>query len=257
MTDIQPRNSKKALRSPSDTNYQCPICQDVGSVYPLVDGKVNYAMLVDCVCVKAQREASRRNAIMRYCGLPIGADRMTFDLFQTNNTPSLAEAKKLAMTLANGAGSVKWLTLLGKVDRGKTHLAVAICHIWLSRGVAAKYAFVPLLLKELRDGFHQLGEDSYSVKFNALCNIPLLVLDDLGVEKSTDWGREQLQTIIHYRGMSALPLVVTSNKPLDEIMGVETDEARLASQRIASRLRRESWCRIIVMDGAEYNRGQQ
>jgi DNA replication protein DnaC len=113
---------------------------------------------------------------------------------------------------------------------------------------------VPLLLKELKDGFHQLGEQSYSIRLNQLCNIPLLVLDDLGVEKSTDWGREQLQTIIDYRSMNALSIVVTSNKRLDEIVGNDTEDARLASMRIGSRLRRESWCRVVMMDSSEYNR---
>ena len=42
--------------------------------------------------------------------------------------------------------------------------------------------------------------------------MPLLVLDDLGVEKSSDWVQEKLDTIVDYRYFRGLPLVVTTNK---------------------------------------------
>jgi DNA replication protein DnaC len=170
---------------------------------------------------------------------------MTFESFKTAANKSLADAKAAALQLADETGEVKWLTLLGGVDRGKTHLAVAICRRWLSRDKAARYSFVPLLLNELRDGFELLGDQSYRQRFQMLCNVPLLVLDDLGVERTTSWGIEQLQTIIHYRGNQGLPLVVTSNKPLGQLAG--DDE-----HRIGSRLQRESWCRVVVLDSPEH-----
>jgi DNA replication protein DnaC len=170
---------------------------------------------------------------------------MTFENYETYGAPSLEMAKQTAMDLNEENGGVRWLTLVGKVDRGKTHLAIAICHRWMERGKAARYAFVPLLLKELRDGFELEGEQSYRMVFDRLCRVPLLVLDDLGVEKPSYWAQEQIQTIVHYRGINGLPLVVTSNKPLDSL---EIDP----DMRIASRLQRESWCRVIALEAREH-----
>ena len=74
-----------------------------------------------------------------------------------------------------------------------------------------------------------------------MLNVPLLVLDDLGVEYRTDWVQEKLDTIIDYRLMQGLPLVVTTNKPLDEL-----------PFRIASRLKRASNSKVMVIDSSEF-----
>ncbi len=182
---------------------------------------------------------------MDLCRLPVDTEHMTFETFETKGNSSLIEALNFARALAEGTEGIRWLTLIGKVDRGKTHLAVAICRRCLERGVAARYTFVPLLLKELRDGFELEGENSYRLMMNFICNVGLLVLDDLGVEKDSPWAQEQIQTIVHYRGINGLPLVVTSNKPLEE-MPINP------KHRIASRLQRESWCRVVALDVGEH-----
>lgn len=182
---------------------------------------------------------------MKYCGLPVETEHMTFENFDTKGNASLVEVLGYARSLAAESENVRWLSLIGKVDRGKTHLAVAICRRWIERGIAARYAFVPLLLKELRDGFELEGEHSYRHKLKFLCEVGLLALDDLGVEKPSEWAQEQIQTIVHYRGINGLPLVVTSNKLLDELP-IDPEH------RIASRLQREEWCRVVAIDAGEY-----
>jgi len=190
-------------------------------------------------------EVEKQGRYLKLCKLPVGTEHITFENFETGGNTSLIEALNCAKALADGTEELRWLTLIGKVDRGKTHLAVAICRRWMERGIAARYAFVPLLLKELRDGFELEGEHSYRLKMNFICNVGLLVLDDLGVEKDSPWAQEQIQTIVHYRGINGLPLVVTSNKQLDE-MPIDPE------RRIASRLQRESWCRVVVLDVGEH-----
>ena len=64
-------------------------------------------------------------------------------------------------------GEIVWLTLLGDVDRGKTHIAIGICQKWLAMNKPAKYCFVPILLDELRAGFKETGDDSYESKFSS------------------------------------------------------------------------------------------
>ncbi|MBA7701825.1 hypothetical protein ES703_110572 [subsurface metagenome] len=48
---------------------------------------------------------------------------MTFENFETKGNASLIEALNFAKALAEGNEGLRWLTLIGKVDRGKTHLA--------------------------------------------------------------------------------------------------------------------------------------
>ncbi len=234
----------------SEPEYQCKICLDAGLVHPVVDGKTDFSQVIPCHCQKEVMKERRARAYLKFCRLPAGTEKMTLDNFDTYSNESLIEAHGIAILLAMDDESIRWLTLLSQVDRGKTHLAVAVCRAWLERGHAARYTFVPLLLKELRDGFELQGERSYRVQLDALCNVPLLVLDDLGVEKASEWAQEQIQTIVHYRGINKLPLIVTSNRELDN-MPIDPD------RRIASRLQRESWCRVVVIDAPEHSQQKE
>lgn len=240
------KRSKPVLGSHlADPEYSCPICKDAGYVHPIENGKVLYDRVVPCKCMAETLERKRREQYLRLCELPSDTENMTFENFDTKENPSLIEALDYARELSEEGDGIRWLTLISQVDRGKTHLAVAICRRWLERGEPARYAYVPLLLKELRDGFELEGEHSYRQKLDYLCNVGLLVLDDLGVEKASDWAQEQIQTIVHYRGINGLPLVITSNKPLDD-MPIDPEH------RIASRLQREKWCRVVVLDVGEH-----
>lgn len=240
-----------APNGPPVETYKCLICKDTGMLHPRdEEGNICYDRSIPCQCQAETIAAERKDKLLSFCQLPKNTEHMTFDSFQTSGNPSLEESLKLAKELVEG--NIRWLTLAGDVDLGKTHLSVSICRHLLSKGEPARYAFVPKLLKELRDGFQLEGEDSYRRKLDMLCTFPLLVLDDLGTEKSTEWGREQLQTIIHLRGIDGLPLVVTTNNPLDSIVGNDTEDARISSMRIASRLQRESWCRVVVLRSTEY-----
>lgn len=175
---------------------------------------------------------------MAYCQLPDDTEDMTFDKFEVR--PGLKDAFEASKAMARG--DLHWLTLLSKVDRGKTHLAVAICRERLSQGEPAKYIYVPLLLDELRDGYNN---EAYRPRFQQFLDVPLLVMDDLGVQKATDWANEKLNTIIDYRYINGKELVVTTNKELDQLPG--DDE-----YRIASRLQRVKKSKVVVIDAPEF-----
>ena len=244
---LRPKDTGKALSDgPSEgEQYTCPICRDARFVHPLKgDGKVDYSTVVPCQCVREQVERERMQSLLRYCELPAVTAHMTFENFKPS--PQLQKAYDLAVQVANGVGEISWLTLTAGADRGKTHLAVAICRRWLQKGRLARYAFVPLLLEELRRGFREEGDRSYEARFDRFLNVPLLVLDDLGAEYKTPWVQEKLDTIIDYRLMHDLPLVVTTNTPVGEL-----------PFRIASRLMRSSGSRVVFIDAPEFRKGKR
>jgi len=221
-------------------NFKCAKCQDAGVLHPLMENsKPDYSRTIECECRVEENKRLRAYNLIRMCELPAGTENYTLDTFKVR--PELKEAFKYAGMLADGGSTLKWLTLIGGVDVGKTHLAVAICRRWLARGVPAKFAYVPLLLDELRRGYKLEGDDSFDYRFNIFCTVPLLVLDDLGAEHGTDWAREKLDTIIDYRAINGLPLVVTTNLSMYELPA-----------RIASRLQRVTFGKVILIDAKEY-----
>ncbi len=240
--NIRPQNSVRALSdelAPSE-QFTCAVCRDAHFVHPLKDdGKPDYSQVVPCQCIREQIEKERVQRLLAYCELPVGTAHMTFENFKVS--PQLKEVYDAAVHLAEGTDEISWLTMLSGTDRGKTHLLIAICRRWLKRGKPARYAYVPLLLEELRRGFREEGDRSYEARFDRFLNVPLLALDDLGTEASTPWVNEKLDTILDYRLVQGLPLVATTNKLMDEL-----------PFRIESRLRRAG--RVVVIDAPEFSK---
>ena len=72
---------------------------------------------------------------------------------------------------------------------------------------------VPLLFAEIRDTFGDDSQDSHLALFPRLSEVDLLVLDDLGAERQTDWVLEQLYSLVNERWQDQRSIVVTSNVP--------------------------------------------
>jgi len=216
--------------------YECAICRDAHYVHPRrEDGKVDYSRVVPCQCARERLERDKLQRMFQSCELPSETEHMTFDTFKV--LPGLEEAYEAALAVAEGRSA--WLTLMSDTDRGKTHLLIAICRHWVSQGKPARYAYVPLLLEELRRGFRHEGDWSYESRFDFFLNVPLLALDDLGTESRTPWANEKLDILIDYRLVHGLALVVTTNLTPEEL-----------NFRIASRLRRRG--RVVFIDAPEY-----
>lgn len=137
-----------------------------------------------------------------------------------------------------------FLSLLGGVGLGKTHLAVALAWDWLETGKGTVlYYQVESLLDELRKGYRAWGRgdevDPYLLIGQAK-NCHLFILDDLGAHKETEWSQAKLDEIIDHRYINRRATVITSNYPLDAL-----------PERISDRL---SEGVVVVMEGKSYRR---
>lgn len=121
-----------------------------------------------------------------------------------------------------------WIVFIGGNGCGKTHLAAAIANERLAAGDRVAFANVADLLDELRAAFAPDSPRRYEQVFRALVEAPVLVLDDLGAQKSSPWAEEKLYQLLNHRHLARLHTVVTTNKKLSEL------ETRIAS-RLADR----------------------
>lgn len=127
---------------------------------------------------------------------------------------------------------------VGAVGTGKTWQAVATLKKFvLNIQGTGLFVTVPDLLEEIRRGYSDRQQGDF---LDRVCSIGLLVLDDLGVEKQTEWVSEKLYQIINGRYNAMLPTVVTSN------LSVESVE-ELLGQRLISRLL--GCCEVIALEG--------
>jgi DNA replication protein DnaC len=147
------------------------------------------------------------------------------------------------------------LYLAGPVGTGKTHTAWhAVGHWCLTTGIAPRtprtsgvegwsnagptiiFTRMVDLLDDLRPG------DSSRQRVRDCQNAKLLVIDDIGAEKASEWTQERLYSVIDHRYANQLPLIVTSNLPPSKL-------ADQTGDRVASRLM--EMCQLVAMTGGD------
>lgn len=173
-----------------------------------------------------------------------------FDLRQ----PGLDESERQSLNWAFSAAHSfaeepnGWLTLQGPNGCGKTHLAAAIANKALTSGVEVFFAVVPDLLDYLRSAFAPTQHETYHDIFERVRSAPLLILDDLGAERSAEWAEEKLYQIVNYRTLMGLATVVTTNQTDDWIKRVRP--------RIYSRVVDGSVGTFIKIEAPHYRLGR-
>lgn len=113
------------------------------------------------------------------------------------------------------------LLFTGNVGSGKTYLACSIANALLRRGVLVLFVEVSDLLDRIRSTYdHSRSPDDVSEYklLETARQVPLLILDDLGAHNYTEWTKNKIYTIINYRLNQRLPVIVTTNIKLEDIM---------------------------------------
>lgn len=108
----------------------------------------------------------------------------------------------------------KGLYLHGTFGSGKTFLVAALFNeLVASKNAKAEIVYFPELLRTLKDNFNLLDS-----KVRYYSSVELLLIDDIGAEKVTDWGRDEiLGTILQYRMNNHLTTFFTSNLNIEEL----------------------------------------
>jgi DNA replication protein DnaC len=125
----------------------------------------------------------------------------------------------------------KGIFFFGPAGTGKTHLAVLIAQ----ESENVKFVKIPKLLLSLKANFDGKGYENEQI-IERLSKIPVLILDDLGAEKATEWVAETLYILIDERYGNMKPTIITSNYSLSEL-------SERLGDRIVSRIM--EMCRVI------------
>lgn len=132
--------------------------------------------------------------------------------FEPNNSNRKVfnNLKNYTEKLVNGIEK-KGLILVGNNGVGKTHLACSIANKLIENGTPVIYGTLINLLAELRNSYDTDNNISEMEIIKLYENVDLLIIDDLGKEKPSEWGLEKLFTIINSRYENNLPVIITTN----------------------------------------------
>lgn len=200
------------MRKKQKANQTCPKCEDLG--YILTE---QGAVPCDCLAQRRLEEACRAARI------PTRYFSKSLETFQTLGDQSRKEivefAKKFVRSFRASAHDQpsKGLLLHGREGTGKTHIAIGILKEILAKGHSGLYWNVPELFLELRRTISESAELDEATILDEAIETDLLVLDDLGAEKVSEFVLDRLYVLINGRYENDLPTIITTNRTLEEL----------------------------------------
>jgi DNA replication protein DnaC len=144
------------------------------------------------------------------------------------------------------------LLLMGTCGVGKTHLSVAILHGLIEKGVSCLFYEFGALLKEIQNSYNPVSQTSELKVLAPVFEAEVLVLDELGASKPTDWVRDTMMQIINARYNERKLTIFTTNYLDDRLSLSDETLAEKVGVRIRSRL--YEMCSTIVVEGEDYRR---
>src|SRR5579872_5329232 len=103
------------------------------------------------------------------------------------------------------------LLFIGAPGTGKTHLAVAALRELINKGFEGVFFDYQNLLDRIRSGYNEAAGGSDREAYGAALDAEILLLDDLGAHRVTDWVEDTVTSIITYRCNNKKPLIATTN----------------------------------------------
>ena len=198
-----------------EPDWNCPLCQDRGYTEPGV------------LCSCYQKE--RLDDLFLRSGMSEAMRHFTFENFETRYYTNAEDmdhkvrwCRQFVQQIQQGKCS-QCLFLTGGVGRGKTHLSAAIANAVLENGNTVIYRRAADLFELIRQYRYEENRQKFEEMLEQLRTCNLLVIDDLGAERTTEFVVEQLVILLEERNYRNKPWIISSNLSINEIISAYND----------------------------------
>ncbi len=241
---------------------ECPDCR--GSGWSLVSRDGTEAV-VSCPRCGA---ADRLDQLLRRASIPDRYISKDFRAYHPDpKFPSQEEALTSSIQFVETYPEVhRGLLYSGSCGVGKTHLAVAVLKdLVLEKQVSARFVDETELLRRLQYSYGPDSPETEREVLRPLYSAELLVWDDLGAGRPTEWVAETIRTILNHRYTRGKQTVLTTNLPLkapvkrfveNSLMDPIVVREQILEERVGAPLfsRIMEMCKVVEMNGPDFRR---
>jgi len=222
---------------------------------PIVKHSQIYVDYIECKYNQSDRESKQHLKYIYSFDVPERLKDADFKDLWTDDSSRfpLIEFVSVFLDKYIAGEEVKGAYVHGNNGSGKTHIMAAMINELAKRNVRCGVIYFPELLRSLKANF---GND-YDERYLYIRNLPVLVIDDIGAEKLTEWGRDEiLSSILQHRMQANLPTFFTSNLSLDNfekhLAGSNDANNLIKARRIIERI--NSLSDVIEVKGKNLRR---
>jgi DNA replication protein DnaC len=192
---------------------------------------------------KQERERARLEEMLGRAAIPVRFVGRTFDSYRAD-TPAqvaaLTAARDYAENFERHSRSGESLLMLGKAGTGKSHLASAILQA-IMPAHCGLYTTAADVIEMVRETWRRDSEKSQARVLHLLSTVPLLVIDEVGVQYGTESEQNTLFQIIDRRYRDRRPVILMANLQPAELQ-------QLLGDRVYDRLRESAKTLMFTWD---------
>lgn len=232
-------SNKDSLTTPTSI-FKCDICKDVKVVFFKDEEGIERTR--NCECLENELKENRYRKLKEFSEMPLHLKELRLkdfrvDIYDNQENRILAEkAKKIAIAYIK-----QYKAMQGKntglyfysdcKGSGKTRLAIGIGNALMDyENEHVKFITTAKLLQEIKSTFNDFKGFTSTQYLDAIKDVNVLILDDIGTERLTDWVNETFYEIINERLLNNKITIYTSNCRADELK----HDSRITSRILGS-----------------------